>query len=215
MCFPPNSVDDDVIVQHFVRDVGDRGGRGTERDQARIAEALNMVHAKYRHEIADRLRARFPRIQSHEIAEIWNETLEHLAERALAGVFKAEGCLSALVRTIAFRRTIDLRRRQRRRQRQRQLDEVVHGDALLVKDEDFQLAELLTAIREAIGELPERQRQVWEAFRDLEFKRRKAALLAAASQRAGKPLTWKAVCRALQEGRKKVIKKLRRQGYAW
>jgi len=140
--------------------------------------------------------------------------LIQLARRALNGQFRAEGSLYGLIWRIAFCRAVDLLRRQNRWRRCRQAREEALEMASLVGPEcELLVEELLEAIREAIRELPGQQRHVWEAYADLQFERHKEDLVAKASERAEKRLSWKTVQRALREGKQKVISSLRRRGY--
>jgi DNA-directed RNA polymerase specialized sigma24 family protein len=164
--------------------------------------------------MADRIRLRFPGLQSDDIGDIWDRALFELARLASDGRFKEEGSLESLIWQIVLWRAHDFWRQQGNgRQCALPLDVVMHDAYLFCVDDSISLDELLEAVREAISRLPRRQRAVLEAFAYLGFNRKDEELVSEASKRAGEPLNRTQVLEALSKGLEKVADYLRRRGY--
>ena len=184
------------------------------RDGVRIGEGITLVHQRYGHEMAHRIRARFRGLQPDDVGDIWRNTLVALARSACEGRFKEEGSLPCLVWRITKFRALDfLREKNRRRQCQQELQESMGEDCIMQFDVDIPLEDLLDAIRAAIETLSGRQRAVLLAFANTGFDRHDEDFVSEASRLAGRLLTRAQVCEALSNGLKKVAEYLRRRGY--
>jgi DNA-directed RNA polymerase specialized sigma24 family protein len=206
VCCPKQDDDDRVAVARICHLLA-------SRDTVRIGEGTTLVHRKYAHEMADRLRARFRTLQPDDIGDIWNDALFALTRLALDGRFKEEGSLRGLIWKIARCRALDFLRRQRNQWPCRPFMEgVAYEDRRIRLDGNIRQEELLAKIRKAIDKLSGRQKAVLNALDSLEFNRKDEDFVSEASKRAGEPLTRAQVCEALSEGLKKVARYLEQRG---
>jgi DNA-directed RNA polymerase specialized sigma24 family protein len=195
-----------------------------------IAAGLNWLDRVYRYKFSGLLRRRFPGMPSEDLPEIWQETLVSLFRMAGSGEFDRQGRLGGLLWTLAVRRGRDHMRRNASWHRpidvlmrelpQPQLVEKWQGL------NELQRGEVVQQICESVERLPPRQNLVWRVYvashpasERLDYLTEQVRI-AAASQTSGTDgdgsgdtLTKKAVSRALQEGRDKIRRDLKRRGH--
>jgi DNA-directed RNA polymerase specialized sigma24 family protein len=188
-------------------------------NEAEIREGFTLIDKHLRDPICGWLRANYyPGVSADDLADLWQETLAELLKQVRSGKYTGERKVFTDLCRIISTNAIDQRRRHKSR------DKLVQavGEALREtqtgqkwKDADpVARREVKRLIREAAATLPEKQRQVLEAFvanfpesRDMHELRRFT------SELTGKEETVASVKGNLREARQKLRGILRRKGY--
>ncbi len=164
-----------------------------------------------------RLRQRFPGLTSEDLADCWQECLEGVWVAIQKQQFDQNRPLEPWVWTILYNRAAS---RLRKVTTVRRVLEAV-GTTLAETElggvwnqaDPAERLECISEIRQAILQLPLRQRQVWQAFVDGFPETADLDVLCEhASELAKEPLTHASVKRAKQEGQKKLKEILAHKG---
>ena len=170
-------------------------------DDAR-EEAIDAVNAIYGRPICGKLRRRVPTLSSHELLEIWDDTLLQLWKRRGVEPRTTNGSLYGLLDKIAWCRTVDLlRRRSRWQDVWHQLEEVLETVAVRMQADPVAFAGLLEPIIQEIQRLTPKRRIVWETYAGLGFQATLAELTAAVAERLGEDVSETTVRKRLEAGR--------------
>jgi hypothetical protein len=189
----------------------------TDPDHARQQLGLVLVEPRYKGPVAAVVRGKLPYLASHDLADVWRDTVKNLVQSVRAGTFHPEGELVAFLATIACRRAFDMKRRQKVRQAL-SLDEAIASLVQASRDstlggptEEDEFRQLLGS---AISRLPAKQRQTMESYvthfpnsMNMNFLRQEVV------NASGEDTTVEAVKRNLAVGRRKVSEYLQTQGY--
>jgi hypothetical protein len=155
-----------------------------------------------------------------DLAEMWQDTMVELLKKVRGGKYEGEQRVFSDLCQIISRNTIDLRRKHRTRERVlddigRTLAGTLTGDHWKNAQPEQRL-ELLELIRQEGTTLPDKQRQVLEAFvanfpetEDMQALRRYT------SELTGKEETLAAVKGAIAVVRRKLRAVLKRKGYGF
>lgn len=188
-------------------------------NEAEIRQGFTLIDKHLRDPICGWLRVNYyPGISADDLADLWQETLAELLKQVRASKYTGERKVFTDLCRIISTNAIDHRRRHKSRDRLMQ----AVGEALRDtqtgqkwKEADpVARREVKRLIREAAAALPEKQRQVLEAFvanfpesRDMQELRRFT------SELTGQEETVASVKGNLREARQKLRGILRRKGY--
>jgi DNA-directed RNA polymerase specialized sigma24 family protein len=184
-----------------------------------VEQAMRLVHAGMQQSISVWLHRCFPTLSPEDLADIWSGTLHGLMCSIQSGRYDVARPLVRWVCRIAYNRATDAVRREVTRKRTRTtaaatLERIQSGRPWLNLD-GAERAEAMELIRTIIASLPSKQQIVLRAFVDhYPESRHLHVLQREVSQITGQLETMASVKRALQEGRLKVQRFLRRRGYA-
>lgn len=186
-----------------------------------IREAFVIIDRQYRVPICAWVRKHYyPGMSVDDLAEMWQDTMMELLKKVRDGKYAGEQRVFSDLCQIISRNTIDLRRKHRTRERV--LDDIgktLSGTLTGERWKDAhpeQRLEVLELIRQEGTTLPEKQRQVLEAFiahfpetEDMQALRRYT------SELTGKEETLAAVKGAIAVVRRKLRAVLKRKGYGF
>jgi len=188
-------------------------------DDADIRDGFTLIDKHLRDPICGWLRVNYyPGISADDLADVWQETLAELLIQVRAGKYTGERKVFTDLCRIISTNAIDQRRRHRSR------DKLMHavGEALRgtqtnqkwTEADPIVRREVLRLIREAAATLPEKQRQVLEAFvANFPESQEMQELRRFTSELTGAEETVASVKGNLREARKKLRGILRRKGY--
>jgi len=139
---------------------------GSDHD---IRDAFDLIDKQYRVPVCAWVRQNYyPGMSVQDLADMWQDTMMELLKKVREGKYGGEQRVFSDLCQIISRNTIDLRRKHRTRQRV--LDDIgkalagtLTGERWRGTDSELRL-ELLELIRQEGTKLPEKQRQVLEAF---------------------------------------------------
>jgi len=189
------------------------------RVEAEIREGFTLIEKHLRDPICGWLRVNYyPGISADDLADLWQETLVEFLKQIRGDKYTGERKVFTDLCRIISTNAIDNRRRHKSREKLMQaVGEALRGTQTGQKWKDCDPAtrrEVLQLIREAATTLPEKQRQVLEAFvanfpesQDMQELRRMT------SELTGTEETVASVKGNLREARKKLRGILRRKGY--
>lgn len=185
---------------------------------AEVAEGLSRIDRNLRLGMCGMVRREFPGLPADDLADLWGSVLTNLWQMVREGRFDPDRPLLPLLCRLARARAVDLVRRQQTRETVvTAAGEALRGTATGVAWSGLTVAErteVAALIREAVGSLPSRQREVMQVFVDHYPETEEMQVLRRlVSERTGQPETLAAVKRALQEARVKVREHLRLKGY--
>ena len=185
-----------------------------------IRGAFVLIDKQYRIPICAWVRKYYPGMSVEDLAEMWQDTMVELLKKVHGGKYEGEQKVFSDLCQIISRNTIDLRRKHRTRERV--LDDIGKTLAGTLTGDHWkntqpeQRLELLELIRQAGTTLPDKQRQVLEAFvanfpetEDMQALRRYT------SELTGKEETLAAVKGAIAVVRRKLRAVLKRKGYGF
>lgn len=185
-----------------------------------IRSAFVLIDEQYRIPICAWVRKYYPGMSVEDLAEMWQDTMVELLKKVRGGKYEGEQRVFSDLCQIISRNTIDLRRKHRTRERVlddigRTLAGTLTGDHWKNAQPEQRL-ELLELIRQEGTTLPDKQRQVLEAFvanfpetEDMQALRRYT------SELTGKEETLAAVKGAIAVVRRKLRAVLKRKGYGF
>jgi DNA-directed RNA polymerase specialized sigma24 family protein len=185
-----------------------------------IRSAFVLIDEQYRIPICAWVRKYYPGMSVEDLAEMWQDTMVELLKKVRGGKYEGEQRVFSDLCQIISRNTIDLRRKHRTRERVlddigRTLAGTLTGDHWKNAQPEQRL-ELLQLIRQEGTTLPDKQRQVLEAFvanfpetEDMQALRRYT------SELTGKEETLAAVKGAIAVVRRKLRAVLKRKGYGF
>lgn len=185
-----------------------------------IRSAFVLIDEQYRIPICAWVRKYYPGMSVEDLAEMWQDTMVELLKKVRGGKYEGEQRVFSDLCQIISRNTIDLRRKHRTRERV--LDDIGRTLAGTLTGDHWKNAqpeqrpELLELIRQEGTTLPDKQRQVLEAFvanfpetEDMQALRRYT------SELTGKEETLAAVKGAIAVVRRKLRAVLKRKGYGF
>ncbi|OAI41004.1 hypothetical protein AYO40_00550 [Planctomycetaceae bacterium SCGC AG-212-D15] len=185
--------------------------------QGDLEGALVLIHRTLRRPVCAFLRRYYPGLSAEDIADSWGNTLSSVLKAMRSGSFSIEKPWFPWICQIAFCRACDCRRRMTTQESSR-----IAAAEILNRSQAHQpwidpseRSELQQVIRQAIQELPHKQRVVFQAFIDHFPETESMDLLQEEVSRVtGQPETMASVKRALQEARRKVRAYLSERSYA-
>lgn len=187
---------------------------------AEIRDAFVLIDKRLRVPICVWVRKRYyPGMSVDDLADMWADTMTELLKKVRDGKYEGDRKVFSDLCQIVSRNTIDLRRRHQ--SRDKAIAAVGNSLAGTLTGKRWREAqpeqrwEVLELIRQEAAKLPEKQRQVLEAFisnfpetRDMQVLRKYTSLL------TGQEETLAAVKGALAVVRRKLKAVLSRKGYA-
>lgn len=183
-----------------------------------VAEGLDRIHRGLREGISGWLRQHFPGLRAEDLADLWGQTLTNVWQVVRDGKFDADRPLFPWLCHIANARAVDWVRRKKAQDRL--VESVASALARSQTGTDWsvlgvlQRREIMALIRQAVAELPTKQRVVMEVFVDnYPESADMETLQRLVSERTGQPETLASVKRALQEARAKVREFFQQKGY--
>ena len=182
-------------------------------DKSEIGQALELIRKNCENHVCAWIRREFPGISSHDLTDIWQETLIAIFKAAEEERFDPDPPFSPWIFRIAYYRAVDhCRRTTRDKEALEAVGEALRGTNIgfLWKTmREVERRELLELVQEDVAELPRKQRIVIQAFidnfpdsRSMEVLRKEVLKL------TGREETLASVKRALQEARKKIRTRL-------
>jgi DNA-directed RNA polymerase specialized sigma24 family protein len=188
-------------------------------NDAEIREGFTLIDKHLRNPICGWLRVNYyPGISVDDLADLWQETLAELLKQVRAGKYTGERKVFTDLCRIISTNAIDKRRRHKSREKLMQaVGEALRGTQTGQKWKDADLVarrEVQRLIREAAATLPEKQRQVLEAFiANFPESQDMQKLTRFTSELTGVEETVARVKGNLREARQKLRGILRRKGY--
>jgi DNA-directed RNA polymerase specialized sigma24 family protein len=186
-----------------------------------IRDAFDSIDKQYRVPICAWVRkCYYPGMSIEDLRDVWQETMIELLKKVRDGKYLGEQRVFNDLCQIISRNTIDLRRKHRTRERVlddigKALSGTLTGERWKAADPALRL-ELLELIRQEGTKLPEKQRQVLEAYISNfpETASDMQALRRYTSELTGKEETLAAVKGAIAVVRRKLRGVLTRKGFA-
>jgi hypothetical protein len=188
-------------------------------NEEEVREGFVLIDKHLRDPICGWLRVNYyPGISADDLADLWQETLAELLQQIRAGEYTGERKVFTDLCRIISTNTIDQRRRHKSRDRLMQaVGEALRGTQAGQKWKEADVVarrEVQGLIREAAATLPEKQRQVLEAFvANFPESQDMQALRRFTSELTGEEETVASVKGNLRVARQKLRGILRRKGY--